>query len=348
MRKLLFALFSFVFTATSVGAATDPEGIVYSLPKTTVNISLLIEKTTFEPGELAGYAKLYMKKDVASKPSTEYRVVGISLSQDAIPDTARTYTLTVDKKHSLINLTCDENGVLQAINAQGKSVAKPQPFKAAPQAKPLNPNDYMNQDILTAGSHARMAQLIAQEIYDIRDSRNQLSRGEADFMPKDGEQLRIMLANLDQQERALLQVFEGVSTTDTTEVVIPFTPETEMQRQLLFRFSKHFGLVDNDDLSGRPFYISVEDLNTVTPLPASADDGKKSKEDIGLNVTLPGKVRLTIADGNQPLTTYEMYAAQFGRVEAISGTLFGKKVTTHIVLHPLTGNIERLEVEPLE
>jgi len=348
MNKFFAAIALALLTVNTANAQADAEGIRYSLPKTTLKISLLVEKTSFTPGELAGYSMLYMKQDAAKEPITEYSIVGISLSQDAIPDTARCYKLIIDKKHSIINLTQDENGVLLAVNDNGKPIAQPKPFAAKPQPKPLNPHDFMSQDILNAGSHAKMAQLIAQEIYDIRDSRNQLTRGEADFMPKDGEQMRIMLANLDTQERALMQVFQGSTVKDTAEVVLTYVPEAETDRDILFRFSKHFGVVDADDFSGRPFYISIEDLHTITPLPAAADDGKKSKEDIGLNVTLPGKIRVKIADGNNVVTTSEMYAAQFGRVEMISGTLFGKKVTTHISLHPLTGNIERLDVEPLE
>ena len=348
MKKLFVAVATALLMTVNANAQADVEGIRYSLPKTTLRISLLVEKTTFTPGELAGYSMLYMKQDAGKEPTTEYKIVGMSLSQDAIPDTARCYKLLLDKKHSIINLTQDENGVLLAINDNGKPVAQPQPFVAQPQPKALNPHDFMSQDILSAGSHAKMAQLIAQEIYDIRDSRNQLSRGEADFMPKDGEQLRIMLVNLDTQEKALMQVFQGSTQKDTTEVILSYIPEQQTDRDLLFRFSRHFGVVDADDFSGRPFYISIEDLQTIAPLPASADDGKKSKEDIGLNVTLPGKIRVKIADGNNVVTTSEMYAALFGRVEMISGTLFGKKVTTHISLHPLTGNIERLDVEPLE
>ena len=348
MNKFFAAIALALLTVSTANAQADAEGIKYSLPKTTLRISLLVEKTSFTPGELAGYSMLYMKQDAPKEASTEYSIVGISLAQDAIPDTARCYNLIIDKKHSIINLIQDENGVLIAVNDNGKPIAQPKPFKAKPQPKPLNPHDFMSQDILSAGSHAKMAQLIAQEIYDIRDSRNQLTRGEADFMPKDGEQMRIMLSNLDTQERALMQVFQGSTVRDTAEVVLTYVPEAETERDMLFRFSKHYGVVDADDFSGRPFYISIEDLHTVAPLPAAADDGKKSKENIGLNVTLPGKIRVKIADGNNIISTTEMYAAQFGRVESISGTLFGKKVTTHISLHPLTGNIERLDVEPLE
>ena len=40
----------------------------------------------------------------------------------------------------------------------------------------------MNQEILSAGSNAKIAELTAEEIYDIRDSRTALIKGEADNM----------------------------------------------------------------------------------------------------------------------------------------------------------------------
>ena len=54
--------------------------------------------------------------------------------------------------------------------------------------------------------------LIAKEIYNIRESKNALVRGQADNMPKDGEQLKIMLANLEEQEAAMTEMFSGTLT----------------------------------------------------------------------------------------------------------------------------------------
>ena len=108
----------------------------------------------------------------------------------------------------------------------------------------------MSQEILAAGSTPKMAELTAREIYDIRDSKNALNRGEADFMPKDGEQLRIMLDNLNTQDRTLSSLFVGTECKDTTEVVFTLCPDMEVNRQVLFRLSKQLGVVDADDLSG--------------------------------------------------------------------------------------------------
>lgn len=346
MRKIATLLLSFIAFATHAQQLVD--GSTYYLPKTVVQFRIRVEKTNYKPGDLAIYSGKYLKMDdVETEPSTSCRIINIQVTSVGIPDTTQRHVAVMDKKHSIISLSRDDNGILLAVNAEGSKAEQPQPFVPARKHAPLNPRDYMNADILAAGSKPKMAELIASEIYEIRDSRNQLTRGEADNMPKDGEQLRIMMANLDKQERALMQMFTGTTEKDTTETVLTFMPEKEVNRQLLFRFSKKLGLVDADDLSGRPFYISVEDLHYLPTL-SLPDDGKKSKDASGICVNLPGKIRLSLFDGTQPLAKNELYTAQFGRTESLSGELFGKKMTTKIVLDPVTGNARKLEIIPLQ
>ena len=146
------------------------------------------------------------------------------------------------------------------------------------------------------------AELTANEIFEIRDSRTQLARGEADFMPKDGTQLKLMMSQLDTQEKALMQVFSGVTTKDTTMTTITYLPTSEVEKQPLFRFSKYYGIVDNDDLSGSPYYIKVAKKKTFDDEPAAADGKKdkkekKDKNDIGLRVNIPAKMDITIFNG---------------------------------------------------
>lgn len=325
------------------------EGTSYYLPKTAMKFTLTVEKTQYEPGQFAGYAQRYMKQDdVQLEASTTYRIVDTRMHNIAMPDTAKHFTLSLDKRYTISTVERTDNGQLLAINAEPKRVAEPAPFVPARKPRALNPRDFMNEDMLTAGSTAKMAQLIAQEIYDIRDSRNQLQRGQAEFMPADGQQLRIMMDGLNTQERALRQVFEGTTVKDTTEVTLVFVPTENVDRQLFFRFSRHFGLVDNDDLSGVPYYITV-----YTDAKAS-DDGeaqkkeKKDKDDIGLVVNTPQKVRATLYCENKVVDSYEFNAGQFGGTESLSGALFGKKLTTQIVLNPITGGIETIKEKSLE
>ena len=179
MKRIFSTLAIAITAATAAMAQSAQEGISYFLPKTGVQIALRIEKTTFTPGKLAPYSDIYFKKPAETQPSVSYRIVGISCNTMAVPDKDKKFEITVDKKHSIVNVDCDKNGVIMAINAKGQPVKERTPFKAAPQPAPLHAEDYMSQDILSSGNMPTMARMVAQEIYDIRDSRNQLSRGES-------------------------------------------------------------------------------------------------------------------------------------------------------------------------
>lgn len=324
-------------------AAQSVEGTSYYLPKATVRFTVKVEKTQYTPGRFAPYAHRYLKKDAALEPATTYRIIGITMQPDAVPDTAKHFTLLVDKKHSINKVSRSDNGQLLAINADARPANRThQTFTPAPKPTPLNPNDYMNEDILNAGNTAKMAELTAQEIYDIRDSRNQLNRGEAEFMPKDGAQLAIMLRNLDTQEKALTQLFEGTTVRDTTWTDIDFVPTKEGET-VLFRFSQRLGLLDSDDLAGAPYYLQVTDKHTVAQPQPVADPRKEDKNDIGLRVNQPGKIVLTLMREDQKVDTFEILAPQFGTIESLSGELFGKKQSSKIILDALTGSVLTIE-----
>lgn len=350
--KKLFPILIAAACALPATAQEPVQGTTYFLPRTTLRVSLLVEKTTYAPGEFADYAARYIKTPAEAAPAATCRLVGVRWSTYAVPDTAQEHRLVLDKKHSVARVQRDKNGVLLAINATAKAPAQPAAFAPAAQPAALNPRDFMNEDMLRAGTAAKTAELVAKEIYDIRESRNMLSRGEADFMPKDGEQLRLMLANLDRQERALLQTFLGVTRKDTAEVVVDFTPERGMGRQLLFRLSKQLGVVADDNLAGEPYYIEVsENGELAEPAPdanAQAATAKKSKDDIGLVVALPARATATIFAAGRRVARHEFYAAQLGRAESLSGALFGKDYTTHLTLDAHTGAVVRMETERVE
>lgn len=347
MNKLFLSLILLFIYIVPTWAQIPTEGVTYFLPKTALRFSLLIEKTTFTPGQYAQYSERYLKKEVKSHPITTYRIVATRINTFAVPDSTKHFTANIDKKHSIVSISKDLNNVITAVNTKPQPIEKYTPFKAAPKPLPIDPAKYMTAEMLAAGSNAKTAELIAQEIYDIRDSKNQLSRGEAEFMPKDGEQLRIMLNNLNTQEKALLQFFQGFTEIDTIQTTINYIPSTKTDKDLLFRFSKYMGMVDNDDLSGIPYYISIDNLKIIPTLALHEENHKKDKNNVGINVNLPGKIKITLLKEEKPIKTFETYAAQFGRVENISGKLWSKKLITYLILDPITGNVSYIKTEDL-
>ena len=107
------------------------------------------------------------------------------------------------------------------------------------------------------------------------------------------------------------------------------------------RISKQLGLVDKDDLSGIPFYLSLEDLHQHNQ---QQFDFPENKKDGGFYANIPGIVKLTLYRENQQLATYNYPFAQFGFTELHGGSLF-KKYPTRLVLNPITGAIEKLQAE---
>ena len=359
----LFHLFTFSpLAAQTVSSVYQPgvttEGAVYFLPKTAVTVTVQVEKTTYTPGDFCQYAERFLRiKDVSPTPSVSYRITTIRQDAVAVPDTAKRYAVKFDARTSATNVRLSDDGILQAINTierkeeSGKwkensssagSNLIPHSSFHIPQHP--NPRQYMNEETLAAGSTAKMAELTAQDIYEIRESRNLLVRGQADNMPKDGEQLRLMLNQLDMQDRALTSLFIGTYDKDTIQKVFTIVPSESNRREVAFRFSEKLGLVDADDLAGVPYYILIEDLKTV-PKPEPVDPKKKLKPVDGIFVNIPGRLRSTVSNAQGIIATDEFPAGQFGNVELLSGALFNKRYTTRLRLNPLSGAIDRLDAE---
>ena len=163
-----------------------------------------------------------------------------------------------------------------------------------------------------------MAELVAKEIYNIRESKNALLRGQADNMPSDGAQLKIMLDNLNLQEEAMTEMFSGVRNKEEKTFTVRLTPDKEFDNEVAFRFSKKLGIVANNDLAGTPFYISLKDLKTVK---IPQEDGKKK-----------------LYEGEIPVT-------QFGIIEYLAPVLFNKNSTIKVYFDPVTGGLLKVDRE---
>ncbi len=346
MRKLIISI---ILTLPFSTLAAQTEELAYFLPKTELRFLLLVERSEYTPGEFAKYSERFLRKAADDQASTTFRLVSVSMYTAATPDSTKQFTVPLDKKHTIFNVDLDANGVLMAVNAKRKETSQPEHFTPAKPEPTVNPHDYMSEEILSAGSTSKMAELTAREIYDIRTARNELNRGEADYMPNDARQMQMMLANLDKQEAILTQAFQGVTVCDTTQYEVAFTPEPDKTgKEILFRLSKQLGLVDADDMAGAPYYIVVDDKHSVPELKTAADGEKRSKDDAGITLNLPGKIGVTILDGSTPLARFETYAAQYGTLTSVSGSLFSKKITSHLRLNPVNGNVESLETEPVD
>ena len=350
MRKTILAVVA-IFATLLLHAQTEIEpfvpgvttdGVRYYLPRTAFRVVFTIEKTETTPGQFSRYAYKYLHlQNVPTQPGTEYRILKIELQPYGIPDKTKAYSVRLKPRTiaPMVGLTRD--GILLGINvATTEEELPPLPLAQAAPA-PVDGHRYMTQEMLMATSTAKLAELVADEIYNIRDSRNALVRGEADNTPKDGEQLQLMLNNLEAQETALCAMFSGQTLKSTQVSHMQLTPSDPSDKILLCRFSRRYGIVDSDDLSGEPVYLSIRRADSMPDsVPETAAREKKRPQGIYCNVPVPATFTIYDATGQYTSSTFPV--AQFGTVELLSSALFDKNVTTGVTFHQSTGSVREI------
>lgn len=353
-------LFVFALPVMSVSAQTQTEkfvpgttieGVSYFLPRTALRVMVTAEKRVTTPGSAHAYAYKYMRlQDVPTHASTIWTVKDIRVIPHGVPDKSKAYSIKLKGRTVAPLVSLSSDGLLLGINTNDVSEEK---LPAIPQPKVLERaisrqelNMFLNRDMLQAGSTAKMAELVAREIYDIRESRDALLRGEADNTPKDGKQLQIMLDGLDRQQRVLNSLFAG--TTEVTEhtYALDVVPAKETDKLLLFRFSKWTGLVGADDMAGAPFYISIQNNGELPPssMDPSAET-KKNKLQKAVFYNVPARTIVRIFDVEKVYAEMEVPVAQFGYEEILSNVLFDKMLETRVSFFQSTGGIKEIKAD---
>ena len=346
--RLLFGLFFFLplslaaqpeITVMQPGQVVD--GTVYFLPKTTVQLHLLIEKQTYTPGEFARYAERYLRlSGIAQQTQVNHSIVRFDVSTVGVRDTSKCYMVRLKGKSKATEINLSDDGILLAINEKPMKLVPHTDFHPSYKQRPINPMQLLSREALQAGSTAKMAELTAQQIQEFKEQRQLLVTGEADEMPQDEQQLRLMISEIDANCNALTSLFTGSISRDTTEHILTLCPDQEIDRDVVFRLSRRLGLVDVDDLSGVPFYLTLKKLNDAGDILSL--DNKKHE---GFYVNVPTIARMTIEQDDQQLAAFDIPIAQFGFVELRDGGLF-KENNTHLQLHPATGAVVKMTTDP--
>lgn len=349
MKKIIIALLTLV--AAPCAAQTDvnvflsgtAEGVTYYLPRTTVEVTVEAECVTRTPGEFHRYADKYLRiSNVIAAEEKFWEMKSVSVKETGSPDKAKMFTVKLNGS-TAGNVALTDDGIIEAINTK----ARPQSDNA-PEARRTTPKSdakqYMTEEILQATSTAKMAELVAKEIYSIRESKLAITRGQSENMPKDGVSLQLILDELAKQEKALMELFTG--TTDTTRVsrTVRFTPtnESDTTKAILFRFSRKLGVVDKDNLAGAPIYYDFRNLHSVR-IPTAEEVKKKEIKKEGICYNIPGKAAFKIYTLGKVFYDEEIPVAQLGVTEVLSKTLFNKNATTKVLFDTATGGVISIE-----
>lgn len=318
------------------------EGVTYHLPDTKINITVEARCITHTPGEFYSYAERFLHiKNVIAEASNRWEIANITSTSEGMPNKSKAFTVRLGSS-TASNIVLNEKGIICAINtnaADRQNVSKEGKLQSKENSNTAQ--QYMTEEMLTATSTAKMAELTAKEIYAIRESKLAITRGQAENMPSDGAAITLLLQELDKQEKALTELFTGRTDTvcHTYSYHIAPSEVRDTTKAVLLRFSQKLGVVDKENLAGEPIYYNIKDLKTVILPVTDETEQKKPTKVEGILYNIPGRASLTIYSRTRTFMDKEIPIAQFGITELLSKSLFGKNNTTKVLFDTATGGI---------
>jgi len=264
----------------------------------------------------------------------------VKVNAHAVPDPTRTYSYIPSGNSQPTHLSVNANGILCGVNVPVEKEKECAASKLPQLTENLQPAALLplGEEYMMAGSESKLAEGAAKQIYRIRESRLSLLTADLDKLPADGDSFKSMLEGMNTLESQLTELFVGKTTNEIQVQTIYLTPVVAVANDVLFRLSAIKGLVNSDDLSGTPYYISIKP----TDIKKSGNESKSKNEKTGIFSVLPSSTQITIGDGVNTVVSEQFLIPQFGIIIPLSESMF-KLPATKVFVDPQTGQLLKVE-----
>lgn len=309
-----------------------PEGIIYSLPRTGVEVKVKAVKETYKPGPYSQYAAKYLGyQNVKANPSENWKVVDIAVTPigEADPDAV---FKTSGLNGSLVSLLSD--GSLSGLNSPSSTcfpavlgsdniVTNELPSVVFPNQ---SADDYYDMEINTATGEERMvikseetkAREAAEYLFRLRKKSSYFSFGQNDAVPEDGQAFEAFVRQAEKNEKEYLSLFVGKSFSSEHEFTFVFFPGNEnVKNEVLFRFSEDKGILPKTDISGKPIMIEMIKDQKAFSAAQKLNSENENVGDKALFYRVPVNSSFSISDGINTFYTGKMPVAQFGVIAPV-------------------------------
>ncbi len=356
-KRFIISCLTSIFIGTSINIYAQTEviktsalksnnyGVTYILPKTMLVIDTEFSKTTLKAGPYAKYAEKYLgvTDNVITEDLVNYNLDKVEVNSKGIPDKNEAYVIEFKAKTSAPFVYLTKDGRICTINAEytaSETDSKKEMQKQATKDPILEAQSSYTEEYLRAGSVSKMAEVAAKQIYKLRESRMDILTGDAENAPKDGEAMKIVLQQLEIREKALVELFTGSKTIEKEVATFEVDPTGNMEKEIIFRFSKYLGIVDAEDLSGSPVYMNLKKMDSIVEAPV---DPKAKKEDKGIVYNIPGKASVEVFFGTKQMVKGNVEVVQFGTKQILGTSIFDdKKGPVKVYFYPETGGIKQI------
>lgn len=321
-------------------------GIIYALPRTNLKFTIEASRTDIIPGPYNEYAEKYMGiEDVPEEEISIWQITDISIHTYNDIDPDQFYILEPSGKMNIDFNKLIQNGNVLPVNKSVESNFANEFYGINNTENEivftdLSVTKYIGEEKVTYYKRVQRDSLFAKVpvtktksvyksfedkaeeaanfIFMIREKRFELLTGMADFYPE-GKSLEVAINELNKLENDYLALFIGKRFTSNYSASFEFTPtETELtQPYILFRFSEDRGVLQPNDLRGRPIIVELDKKDQTKNLSYLMSDQINREGTVykdKLYYRIPNLVQVKVFDGNTILATRKVNIEQYGIV----------------------------------
>jgi hypothetical protein len=307
------------------------DGMVYSLPRTGIEFTIIAKREQVIAGPYAAYAQKYLGiTDVPTANKTTWKMVEIESDVFAEPDPSAVFK-TKGEMASMVQLTGDGRiasigGASSKMQIDDYSNISTLIHSAIPDvAFPDRSSEYFYDlgvdsngvERMTFRSGEAKAREAADYIMDLRKKRTFHLIDSYDELPTDGKGYEVFVTEAKRLENIYLELFIGKVVVTEHVFKVVYIPDSEpVKNDVAFRFSDEKGVLPKTDLSGKPIVLSIQKEGIQAEKVTSSGTG--NLVDLGINYRLPVIASFTLTDGSTPIFAQRLPIAQFGKVVPVA------------------------------
>lgn len=311
------------------GGSRTVEG--YTLPRTVVNVTLVLEREVILRGPYAKFAAQYLGiSGAAMSDKQNYRIIDAALGYSEEPDPAQTYQLerpaeAGSRAFHWLSVEQPRKPLRSDADFQGAAIGNHNPFtdvslnplygKTTVRSGLADSESFgelpVNRTAVVEKSTEQMAADAARAIFTLRKRRFDLVTGETGENVF-GAGLEAALREMDRIESEYLALFIGKRYTQRIVKTFSILPPAK-GTGIVCRFSAAKGVVPDSDLAGRPIVIEMT-AETAEQTAHGTSGGSAKKGGANLRYRIPSVQIVRLVDGNEELARERIPVFQLGAI----------------------------------
>lgn len=335
MKKILTIASILTFCLHAYAQNVPSGAAIYSLPRTTITLTVTADFSVFTAGPYAQYAAKYLGNTARSTSGTSCTIKSITVTPCVEADPHERYAINLSEKSAATFLQlCSQGLVVMSDSNIGKetgwrfeSAAGAENFIAKdPEGNLENATATLYRAVMgdegfeqvevlqsqvVEKSLEKKAEEAAKYIFNLREKKFNIVTGDTDATFS-GEALQSAINEIGRLEKQYLSLFYGITETSEQTISFDVIPQKGVTKYTAFKISDAQGLVPATNAQGRAITLEL----SVENLSAPGSNGAKSSGGASVYYRIPAVALCKVADSGKTLLEERVPVYQLGELNS--------------------------------